>query len=113
MKEQENDYLKIIEKVNGADFLIKKGLLIFYYEKESLIINYLIWHSLSSVGKAKFCNSLYFLFQLRHAMDYGRVFPENKDLKIIVDYGDEPNDYEKQGYQHLVNYNPLSNFSVI
>ena len=55
---------------------------------------YLLWHSLNDSGKVKFVKGLFFHLQAKAAFD-GQAKPEK--LRIMIDYGEELNEYGRLG----------------
>ena len=85
---------KAIEKINGVEWFLNKGIVSYGTSKDNVCIHYLLWHSLNDSGKVKFVKGLFFHLQTKTALE-GQKKPEK--LRIMIDYGEELNEYERMG----------------
>ena len=85
---------KAIEKFNGVEWFLNKGIVSYGSSKDNVCIHYLLWHSLNDSGKVKFVKGLFFHLQAKAAFD-GQAKPEK--LRIMIDYGEELNEYDRLG----------------
>lgn len=108
-KKWEKQRLAGVSKVFALQEWEEKRLLLVDGEGHRTTVHYLIWHLWSGKGVVKLCQALYFFMMVKRTYD-GR--PEDKEafLTVWVDYGVEPNDYERQEMVKMVMFHPEKGF---
>jgi len=101
-----------VSKIRRFKAWEEKELILMAEQNRSVIVNYLIWHTWSRVGLVKFCNSLHFYMRMKLAQKSERG-SEDDLLTIWVDYGEDPNDYDKMGLIEMVRFNPVDGFQAV
>ena len=101
-----------VNNISGMNWLIEKGLVLFNPEVMFVEVNYLIWHSFSTQGLAKFCHSLYFNMRIKVAASK-QIDITAESINIYVNYGAVPNEYGKIGVVKMCQYNSVTGFGMV
>lgn len=108
-KKFKKQFKAAISKYRVLEDYEKRGVVRMMEENQSVIVHYLIWHIWSNKGLVKFCQSLFFYMNMKLARrEKPRI--EKGFLTIWVDYGNEPNDYDRIGMIEMVRFNPTDGF---
>lgn len=111
-QELANELRVAVNNIAGMEYFVNKGVVVFIPDKLHVEVNYLLWHSFSDKGLAKFCHSLYFNMRMK------LVGTEKADITfepilIIVNYGTERNKYGRKGLVKMCRYNSVTGFDVV
>lgn len=111
-KELAKELRNAVNNLSGMNWFVDKGIVCFDVENKYVEVNYLLWHTFSTKGLAKFCHSLYFNMRIKQAAS-GAVDIDAEPLLICVNYGTEPNEYGKKGIVRMCRYNSTTGFSEV
>ncbi|MBQ7349734.1 MAG: hypothetical protein IJW56_02485 [Bacteroides sp.] len=92
------DLDKAINKVYGVQYCLDKGIISHGSAMDNISIHFLLWHSLSEIGRVKFVGGIHFYLKVK-AAQVGKKEPDK--IRVMVDYGEEMNEYGKIGV-HLI-----------
>lgn len=101
------DLDKAIEKINGVQYFVDKGIVKYGSSLDNICIHYLLWHSFNDKGRLKLVKGLYFFLKTKAAFE-GKKEPDK--LRVMIDYGEEVNEYEKMGINLFAIFVPEKGF---
>ena len=94
-KLEKEELKKAIDKYEAVEWFIQKGIVTLGTSRDNVCIHYLLWHSFSDVGRTKFIQGLYFHVKAKAAFE---GLKEPKHLRVMINYGEELNEYGRLGY---------------
>lgn len=100
-----------IDKIIAFQKWEKDGIITVALEHMRIEVNFLLWHSFSTKGLVKLCGSLAFYLKTKRA--YEGMVTNDDFITIIVNYGNDPNEYGKLGLVETVRFHPQKGFEQI